>query len=270
MKFNIGLLLICLLAVMVGASCTSSRKVTYLQYDSNLGEADFYTQSRDNVIRYQPDDVLGIVVNVVGQPAVAYDFNLPLQPAATTDNSSDYVDQGVGRQTYMVNKEGQIDFPVLGAVKVSGLTQAELERYLKMALRAYLKVEPVVTVRMMNFRITILGEVQRPGQYSVSKDHVSVLEALALAGDMTIYGKRDDVRLIREMPNGEVKIVSMDISKAQIVSSPYFYLHQNDQLYVVPNSAKAKSADIGSQTSLWFSIASVAFTVFNIVVSLTR
>ena len=270
MKINIGLLSICLCAIMLGSSCGASRKVTYLQFESSLGEAEFYSQAKENVVRYQPDDVLSIVVNVVGAQAVAYDFNLPLQPAATTHNTDDTLNPGVGRQTYMVNKEGQIDFPVLGAVKVSGLTQGELEKYLKSALRSYLKVDPVVTVRLMNFRITVLGEVKSPGQYSVSKDRLSILEALALAGDMTIYGKRDDVRLIREMPSGEVKIVSVDINRVQALSSPYFYLHQNDQLYVVPNSARSKSADIGSQTSLWFSIASVAFTVFNIVLSLTK
>jgi polysaccharide export outer membrane protein len=269
MKFNIGNLSICLLSVIF-CSCTSSKKIPYLETGVQGGEIELYSSYKGSIVRFQPDDVLSIVVNVVGEQSIAYDYNLPLQPSATAYDGDESVNPGAGRQTYMIDKSGQIDFPVLGSIKVSGYTQDELEKYFKAALRSYLKVDPIVTVRLMNFKISILGEVNRPGQYTINKDHLSILEALTLAGDMTIYGKRDDVRIIREMPNGEIKIVSLDINKAQTVSSPYFYLRQNDQLYIVPNSAKTKSADIGSQTSILFSLASMAFTVFGIIMSLTK
>jgi polysaccharide export outer membrane protein len=226
---------------------------------------------RENTIRFQPDDVLSISVNVVGEQSVAYDFNLPLQPSGTTDNSSEsYVNQGVGRQTFMINKEGEIDFPVLGLVTVSGYTQAELEQFLKNRLRSYLKVDPVVTVRLTNFRISVLGEVNRPGQISISKDHINILEVLSLAGDMTIYGKRDDVWLIREMPSGEVKILSLDITDAQIISSPHFYLRQNDMLYVVPNKMRAQTADVSPQMGPILSVASFLMSFVSFVLLLAR
>jgi polysaccharide export outer membrane protein len=268
MKFNIGIVSICLLMVIVYSSC-SSQKIVYLDMGTRGGEINLYTPIKGNIVRFQPDDVLSIVVNVVGESSVASDYNLPLQPAANPDNSWESVNTGVGMQTYMVDKNGQVDFPVLGLIKVSGYTREELEKYLKSALRSYLKVDPVVTVRLTNFRISIIGEVNRPGSYNVTKEHLNILEALSLAGDMTIYGKRDDVRLIREMPNGELKIVSLDINKLQAASSPYFYLHQNDQLYVVPNSTKAKSADIGSQTSLLLSLGSIVLTITSIIISVT-
>jgi polysaccharide export outer membrane protein len=251
------------------ASCTSYKKVPYLQ-TGNQADVDLRTFYKENTVRFQPDDILSIMVNVMGEPSVAYDFNLPLQPAATPENSDGFVNQGIGRQTYMVNKEGEIDFPILGAIKVSGYTQAELEQYLKKTLRTWLKEDPVITVRLTNFKISVIGEVNRPGQYGVGRDRINILEALALAGEMSIAGKRDDVQVIREMPNGDLKRVVLDISKAEIVSSPYFYLQQNDIVYVVPNKTRARSADIGAQTSIIFSVIGVLFSIANIIISLNN
>ncbi|MDR1459315.1 MAG: polysaccharide biosynthesis/export family protein [Bacteroidales bacterium] len=270
MRYNSLLFLFCLLLVSI-SSCTSYKKVPYLQTKEKVKEIDISSFYKENTIRFRPDDVLSIAVNVVGEQSVAYDFNLPLQPSGTTDNSNeDYVNQGVGRQTFMVTKEGEIDFPVLGLVKVAGYTQAELEQFLKKTLRDYLKVDPVVTVRLTNFRISVLGEVNRPGQISVNKDHVNILEVLSLAGDMTIYGKRDDVRLIREMPNGEVKVLFLDVTDTQIISSPHFYLRQNDMVYVVPNKMKAQTADISPQLSPILSIASFLMSCASFILLVAR
>ncbi|MDR0681235.1 MAG: polysaccharide biosynthesis/export family protein [Dysgonamonadaceae bacterium] len=270
MKRNYLLYLFCLLLIGI-SSCTSYKKVPYLQTKEKSKEIELSSFYRENTVRFQPDDVLSITINVVGEQSVAYDFNLPLQPSGTTDNSSEsFVDQGVGRQTYMVNKDGKIDFPVLGMVRVSGYTQAELEQFIKDSLRKYLKVDPVVTVRLMNFRISVLGEVNRPGQYSINKDHINILEVLSLAGDMTIYGKRDDVWLIREMPDGEVKMLSVDVSNMQVVSSPHFYLQQNDMLYVVPNRMRAQAADISPQLGTVISVASFLISVGSFVLLLIR
>ncbi|MDR0866630.1 MAG: polysaccharide biosynthesis/export family protein [Candidatus Symbiothrix sp.] len=268
MKPNSLIFSLCLLLGIT--SCTSYKKVPYLQTEDKRDVINLRTLSKENTVRFQPDDALGIVVNVVGEQSVAYDYNLPLQPTATTDNSEDIVNQGMGRQTYMIDKEGRIDFPVLGLVKVAGYTQEELEKYLKESLRDYLKVDPIVTVRLLNFKISVIGEVNRPGQYNINKDRINILEALALAGDMTIYGKRDEIEVIREMPNGELKIVTLDISKAQTASSPYFYLHQNDQIYVVPNSIKARSAFIGGETSLIVSVFGLLFTVTSVIISVAK
>jgi polysaccharide export outer membrane protein len=216
--------------------------------------------------------VLGITVNVVGDQAVATDYNLPFQPVATTENSSEsYINTGIGRQTFLVDKDGYIDYPVAGMLKVSGYTAQELEKYIKKFLsEQYLKTDPVVTVRLLNFRITVQGEVNRPGQISISKDHINLAEALALAGEMTIYGKRDEVLIIREMPDGKYKFLTVDISKDSIVSSPDFFLHQNDMVYVSPNRSRTGSADIGPQLGVIVSVSSFIMTLISFVIYLSR
>lgn len=223
------------------------------------------------VIRFQPDDVLGITVNVSGEPAVAGDFNLPFQPTATNENSTESsIGQGYGRQTYQVSSAGEIDFPVLGAIRVAGLSPEELEGYLKNQLAAYLKTDPIITIRLMNYRISVLGEVGRPGQYSIPKLRVNVLEALALAGDMSIYGRRDNIKLMRELPDGELQIVRLDITDPEISASPYFYLKQNDILYVEPNKARARASDIGSHTSILISVGSMLLTLANLIILVAK
>ena len=168
-----------------------------------------------------------------------------------------------------MSNEGTIDFPVLGQLNVGGLTKSEAESMIREKLMPYLKETPIVTVRMANYKISVLGEVARPGTFTVGNEKVNVLEALAMAGDMTIYGKRDNVKLVREDAQGKRQIVELDMTKADIITSPYYYLQQNDILYVTPNEAKAKNSDIGSSTSLWFSatsiLVSVASLLFNIL-----
>lgn len=255
--------------LLIYTSCTSYKKVPYLQTEN--AEALYETKLEDAVLHFQKEDILGITINVSGESAIANDFNLPLQPSATNENSNEFsVAQGYGRQTYQVNSRGEIDFPVLGSIRVEGLSPEELESYLKNALKRYLKSDPIVTIRLMNYRISVLGEVSHPGQYSVSKNQINILEALALAGDMTIYGQRDNLRLVRKLPAGEVKIIRLDITDPGITSSPYFYLQQDDVLYVEPNKARAKSSDIGSQTSILISLGSMLLTLVNLVVLIAK
>jgi len=223
----------------------------------------------ESTVRFRPDDILGITVNVPGEPAVASDYNLPLVPAATNENlADDLIFQGVGRQTFLVNKDGTIDFPVLGIIRVAGYTQSELEKYLKERLKERIIVPTVVTVRLLNFSITITGEVGAPGRKLVEKDHINLLEALALAGDMTIYGKRDDIVLIRQKPDGKYTRISLDISNENIISSPYFFLQQNDEIYVMPVKAKAQSADISPMLSVTMGITTFALTLVNFILML--
>jgi polysaccharide export outer membrane protein len=154
---------------------------------------------------------------------------------------------------------------------VSGYTPTELENHLKkLMLSKHLKVDPVVTVRLMNFRLTVTGEVNRPGEISVTRDHISILEALAYAGDMTINGKRDGILLLREMPDGSVKMVPLDISKASIISSPYYYLHQNDVVYVTPNKSKAYVADVNPQVGTVLGVGSFLVSIISFVLLVTQ
>jgi len=254
MKIKIKIYYLFFLVLILAASCSTSKKMQYLQStEQRQGKviANIPSYLFNNTIRFQPDDILGITVNVPGEQSVASDYNLPLIPLATTENSTEEgVSQSIGRQAFLIGKDGTIDFPVLGIMKVAGYTQTEMEKYMKERLSEKLLTPSVVTVRLMNFTITITGEVNRPGAYTVSKDHINILEALALAGDMTMYGKRDDIVLIRPKPDGNYQRISLDISKESIISSPYYFLHQNDALYVMPTKSKSQSAD----TSPWLSI----------------
>ena len=260
--------------LLVLASCgTSSRKVIYFQSEEDRqGQVINLPSYRiENTIRFRPDDIVGITVNVPGEQSVASDYNLPLIPKATSENSTeDFVDPGMGRQAFLINKDGTIDFPVLGIIKVAGYTQGELEKYLKELLSEKLVVPAIVTVRLMNFRIMITGEVGSPGAIAVDRDHINILEALALAGDMTIYGKRDDIRLFRQNPDGGYTEVSLDISREDIISSPYFFLHQNDVLYVKPVRTRAQTVDVSPHWSIITGVSTFVMSVATFVIMLAK
>ncbi|MDR3062296.1 MAG: polysaccharide biosynthesis/export family protein [Dysgonamonadaceae bacterium] len=266
---NLGLVIVVTAGIF--SSCSSYKKVPYLEQPEALRESNFPVYIKNMTVKYQPEDILSITVNSSREPAIASAFNLPVQPSATTyDGTTENLSQGLGRQTYLVNSAGEIDFPVLGTIRVAGMNRSELEAYLKKELKQYIKEDPVITIRLMNYRVSVLGEVTRPGQYSVSRDKINVLEALSLAGDMTIYGKRDNVTLMRETPDGEIKVVRLDLNSTEVLSSPYFYLQQNDVIYVEPNKAKAKSSDIGTQTTVMISIGSLLLGIVNLVILLTK
>ena len=263
MKFKFGIYSLFVL-LLIFESCGSSKQVTYFQTKENRkGEiVELPSYRRESIVRFKPDDVLGITVNFPGESSIAADYNLPLVPVASQeDNLDGVVNQGIGRQTFLVKKDGTIDFPVVGNVKVAGYTQGELEDVLIDSVMRISLDRPIVTVRLANFSIYVTGEVSSPGKISVSKDNINILEALALAGDMTIYGKRDDVLLIRQKPDGGYTRISLDISKEEIISSPYYFLQQNDELYIKPNSAKVRAAEFGPNFSLITGVSSFIMAV---------
>ena len=133
-----------------------------------------------------------------------------------------------------------------------------------------MKEAPLVTVRIVNYRISVLGEVSSPGSFVVSNEKINLLEALAMAGDLTIYGMRDNVKLIRTGQDNKQEIITLDLNKAETVFSPYYQLQQNDIIYVIPNKTKAKNSDIGVSTGLWFSGISVLMTIANLLITILR
>lgn len=171
-------------------------------------------------------------------------------------------------QQYLVDNQGNINFPVLGEIHVGGLTKLEIENLIIDKLKVYLKEAPLVTVRIVNYRISVLGEVAKPGSFVISNEKINLLEALAMAGDLTIYGMRDNVKLIRTGQDNKQEIITMDLNKAEMVLSPYYQLQQNDIIYVTPNKTKAKNSDIGTNTGLWFSATSILVSLANILVIL--
>ena len=214
-----------------------------------------------------PKDLLTITVNTT-DPEAAAPFNLIVQSVLSQNRSS--LTQQPSLQQYLVNNKGEIDFPVLGRLNVGGLTKNEAEDMIREKLKAYLREEPIVTVRMANYKISVMGEVARPGTFTVSNEKVNILEALAMAGDLTIWGMRDNVMLIREDAKGKRQIMTLNLNDANIVTSDHYYLQQNDILYVSPNKTKAKNSDIGQSTSLWFSATSILVSIASLLVTIFR
>ena len=173
-------------------------------------------------------------------------------------------------QQYLVDNEGRINFPVLGTLKVGGLTKSQAEQLIVQNLKPYIKEIPIVTVRMANYKISVLGEVARPGTFTITNEKVNLLEALAMAGDMTVHGVRDNVKLIRETATGKQEIITLNLNKTETILSPYYWLQQNDVVYVTPNKAKARNSDIGNSTSLWFSATSILVSLASLLVTIFK
>ena len=251
-----------LLCMLFLSSCTSYKKVAYLQDDYVVNELKETRQMYD--FKIMPKDLLTITVNTADpEVEVADFFNLTVQSPYNTARSTS-LSQSPTLQQYLVSNEGTIDFPVLGSLHVSGLTKGEAEDLIREKLGVYLQ-NPIVTVRMSNYKISVLGEVARPGIFTVNYEKINVFEALSLAGDLTIWGMRDNVKLIREDAFGNSEVINLNLNKTDIVNSPYYYLQQNDVLYVTPNKSKAKNSDIGQSTPLWFSATSILVSVANII-----
>lgn len=249
------------------ASCTSYKNVPYLQNPEIVN--DFQQEIPLYDAQIMPKDLLSITVNTT-DPQAAAPFNLTMQTSVNTALGNAYVTSQPTLQQYLVSNEGEITMPVIGVLKVGGLTKGEAENMIREKLMSYLKEEPIVTVRMANYKISVLGEVAKPGTFTISNEKVNVLEALAMAGDMTVYGVRNNVKLIREDANGTREIKMLDLNNADIVKSPYFYLKQNDILYVTPNKTKAKNSDIGNSTTLWFSATSILVSVASLLVTIFK
>ena len=265
MKFKALALILVLLAGLSG--CTSYKNVPYLQNPEAVNQYDKEIPLYDAKI--MPKDLLSITINTT-DPQAAAPFNLTVQTPMNAALPNINTTTQPTLQQYLVINDGEIDFPVLGRLKVGGLTKNQAEDLIREGLQPYLKEKPIVTVRMANYKISVLGEVARPGSFTVSNEKVNVLEALAMAGDMPVYGVRTDVKLIREDATGKREIIPLDLTKSDLVLSPYFYLKQNDILYVTPNKTKAKSSDIGTTTTTWISATSILISLASLIVTILR
>lgn len=251
------------------AGCQSYKKVPYLQdavrQAEAAGAAGVDTTLYD--ARIMPKDLLTIVVSYPEEPELAVPFNLTV---ASTINANNNLNSQPNLQQYLVDNSGNIDFPVLGTIRLGGLTKGEAEQLIKEKLKPQFRETPIVTVRMANYKISVIGEVARPGTFTISNEKVNLFEALAMAGDMTIYGIRDKVKLIRESSDGKREIVSLNLNDSHILQSPYYYLQQNDILYVTPNKVKAKTSDISSSTTIWFSVVGTLVSLASLIITLAK
>ena len=249
-------------------ACQSYKKVPYFQNVEVVNGVEQQESLYDAKI--MPKDLLTIVVSCTN-PELAIPFNLTVASnAGMAVSNSSYVTTQPVLQPYLVDNEGNINFPVLGELKLGGLTKREAEQLIIDKLKPYMKETPIVTVRMVNYKISVIGEVTRPGTFTISNEKVNLLEALAMAGDMTVYGLRDNVKLIREDANGKQQIVTLDLNKAETILSPYYWLQQNDIVYVTPNKAKARNSDVGNSTSLWFSATSILVSIVSLLVNILK
>ncbi len=246
---------------MVG--CGSSKHIAYFQ---NSDSVDLSASKGLFDARIMPKDLLTITVSTT-DPKAATPFNLSV---TNTLNSTGTLYTGAGSlQTYLVDNDGFINFPVVGQLKVGGMTKRQCESYIREKILPYMsKTEnPIVTVKMASFKVTVAGEVKSPGVFNVDQEKISVIEALARAGDLTIYGKRENVLLIREDSTGMKSFHRLNLNDANLINSPYYYLQQNDYVYVEPNKVQAQNSAIGSSVTIWFSVLSVVTSVASLVVN---
>jgi polysaccharide export outer membrane protein len=216
-----------------------------------------------------PKDQLTITVSTTNDEA-ATPFNLTVPTPYTVNSRSTYSQAML--QTYLVDNAGNINFPILGSIHVGGLTKSQAEKMIQDQIKPFMAEaeNPIVTVRMPGYQISVIGEVARPGTFTVSREKISILEALAQAGDLTIYGQRKNVQLIREDSTGQKSIHIFDLTDANIINSPYFYLQQNDVIYVTPNKVKAQNSSVGSMTTLWFSATSILISLTSLLYNILR
>lgn len=262
---NTRRLSVCLLAaatVAILMTGCSTKSIPYIQNSDEISlEASKYLYDA----RIMPKDILTITVSTTDDDA-AVPFNMTVPTTLSAGGSLSTNSRG-NLQTYLVDNEGCIEFPRIGRIKLEGKTKSEAEKIIHDRIVPYMSEleDPIVTVRMANYKITVLGEVASPGMYTVSNEKINIFEALAQAGDLTIYGVRDNVKLIREDETGLKSVHIIDLTDANLINDPeYYYLQQNDIVYVEPNKVKAKNSTVGSTTSLWFSATSILISIVSL------
>jgi len=238
------------------ASCASKKDIVYFQ---NAGDYETIVSDNSHTNKFKIDDVLSINVSTL-DPVASVPFNV-FTGSTEGGLRPEQLD-------YIIDKNGEIDFPVLGAIKLVGLSPEEAKGVLKDKLSSYLK-EPIINIRLKNFTVTVLGEVNRPGTYPVSGEQITVLEAIGLANDLTIKGIRKNVMVIRDF-NGTKVYTRIDLTRKESLNSPVYYLTQNDVVYVEPNESAVTSSAFDSRVSVWVSIASLLITSSVLLITRTK
>lgn len=235
------------------SSCASRKELVYFQPDSIALNSSYEL----NAPKLQPGDILAISVTADDIRATEPFNQISPYNTGTIQTSNPFI------PTYAIDVDGNIDFPKIGTIKLAGITRTEAIKLLKSKVAKYI-VEPGISMEIRNFRVTVLGEVKTPGSYSVINDRITILEAIGMAGDLTINGVRNNVMVIREQ-NGKKEEYRVDLTKREVLNSPVYYLTQNDVIYVEPNGARIQSSKYTQNTSIFVSIASVVITVISVL-----
>lgn len=259
-KMKITLILLLGMALLLG-SCSASHKIAYMQDV----RSDVRREAAIATVTAQPGDKVSIVVNSKN-PELAEMFNLPMMTHRIGQpmNSSYNYNQQVS--SYTVDSNGNIDFPILGEVHVAGLKREKIASYIKNELvRKNLVKDAVVIVEFLNMGVSVMGEVNRPGRFNIDRDHLTLLDALSMAGDLTIYGRRENVLVVRQENGGESYYRVNLCDARSLHASPVYYLQQNDMVYVEPNAVRSRQSTVNGNnlrsTSFWMSLASLLTTL---------
>lgn len=253
-------------SLLLTTGCTSYKKSLYLQNEQVLNQL---TQGQLYDFRIMPKDELTITVST-SDPEASAPFYRKLGQSKDGGNSSSTGMQDAKLLTYLVDNDGNIDFPVLGMVKVMGMTTRECESHFRELLKPYLKEVPNVTVRNSNYKFSVLGEVKKPGTYQVGDEKVTVFEALAQAGDLTLSSVRNDIQLLREDSVGRRQVHHLDLTQADVATSPFFYIQQNDVIYVKPSKGKVRSATFHENSNMWITLLSLVTSVTSLVIAISN
>lgn len=238
-------------------SCASREKIAYYQ---NIEQVVNSGNTKTFDTKLQPDDLLMIVVMAENAEAAA-PFNLPsIMMQSTTEMET----QQLRMNSYLIDANGFIQFPVVGAIQLGGLTRSEANAKLIVELKKFIK-DPKINLRILNYKITVSGEVRQPGVQTIASERITLIEALTMSGDLTEYGRRDNIMVIREK-DGKKEIGRIDITKADFINSPYYYLSQNDHVYVEPNKTKVNASSVGPNTGIIISAISLLLTVVAIII----
>lgn len=263
MKNTTSKLIIGLLGILFISSCASRKNIVYFQdaldYETIVGDNSFTP-------KFKVDDLISIHVSTLN-PEASIPFNLIVGVSSDSGANSG---GGIGGEqiSYLVDKSGEIDFPVIGKVKVEGLSPEELRVSLREMLKEYLK-DPIINIRLLNYTVTVLGEVRNPGTYPIIGEQVTILEALGLAGDLTIRGLRENILVIRDF-NGTKVYNRINLTGKDATQSPVYYLSQNDVVYVEPNQAAVNSSASTQGLTLTLAIVGTLLSVATLVVTSTR
>lgn len=245
-----------MISLLFLSSCASKKDVVYFQ---NTGNYETLVSKNSFAPKFKIDDLISIHVSTLNIEASA-PFNL-FRGAAEGGIRPEQVD-------YLIDKEGEIDFPVIGKIKILGLSSEELRVLLREKLGDYLK-NPIINIRLKNFTVTILGEVNRPGTYPVSGERITILEAIGFASDLTVKGVRENVMVIRDFDGTKI-YTRIDLTKKEAMSSPVFYLTQNDVVYVEPNKSAITASALDNRATIAVSIASLLITSTILLITRTN
>lgn len=255
-------LILSIMGAGVLSSCGTSKDVVYFQ-DLKPGESEI-TMPEVQAITVQPEDKISIIVNSRDMQLTNL-FNLPYV-SKQLGSTSQLSNNNQGISGYTVDDEGNIDFPVLGKVHVAGLKREEIAEQIKNELMTKnLVKDPVVTVEFMNLCVSVLGEVNNPGRFAIDRDRLTILDALSMAGDLTIYGNRQKVLVLRQ-EDGQQRVYGVNLTSGEhVYTSPAYYLQQNDVVYVEPNSVRSRQSTVNGNnvrsTSFWISLASLLTSI---------